>query len=168
MSTTRRASISALVRIYFKHRTPEQVVSYICAAGPDGNAVVCSLIENNYEGFVSVVRAVYRRWTFGFKTAAAFMISIDDCTNIAAECLLKHFSPKIRLTASAGEMVTGMCMWIEQKVKRAVLKEKFHAEGLEIKKVRPCDRLNNLDNEKPYVKIYRRSFVPDFFWERLI
>lgn len=166
LKAIRRVAITKLVRIFYQHTTPEQIESDIHAAGTDGHSAICNFIENNGDGFRAVVKAICRRWNFR-SAPAAFVLSVDDCTNIAVECLLTNFSQKIRLTASAGEIVTGMCMWIEQKVRRAILKEKSHAEGLCIKK-RDCQGDDDrLCKKTSYVKQYRRVFVSGHVWERL-
>lgn len=157
-------AITKLVRIFFRHTTPEQVESDIHAAGTDGHCAICNIVENNHDSFRAVVKAICQRWNFR-SAPAAFVLSVEDCANIAVECLLTNFAQKIRLTASVTEIVIGMCMWIEQKVRRAILKEKGHAEGLCISKM-DCHG-DRVKEKAAYVKKYRRVFVPDHVWKNL-
>lgn len=139
--------ITPLVSIFFKYTTPEAIQRDLENANGDGTKAIFNIIENNYMAIKKTVSFIWKCWTFQTEENynPRLIIEIDDCVNIAVECLITNLAPKIRTDASPGEIVTIICYWIEQKVKRAILNEKKLSEGLEIKKIKTFK--NSIDDE---------------------
>lgn len=160
--------IAPLVRTFFRYTTQEQIQTDMTEANYNGAQAINNIVENNYVALEKVVEMVWKTWTFGGKTADNFMLSQSDCVAIAVECLLTNLAPKLKTDASAGEVVTSICLWIEQKIRRAIMTEKAHGEGLFIYKNRNSEDLeedsenqknstNKDDDVKDYIKVVRRQ-----------
>lgn len=158
--------VAPLVRIFFKKTTPEQVQRDLDAANHDGHAAIGNIIENNYKAVEAVVDCVWRTWTFNGRVSPNFMLTPTDCVGIAAACLLTNLAPKLRTSATPGEAVHMLCMWTEQKVRRAIMGEKGHSDGLWIKKIEAeaegDEGLHSEhgagNEEKDYIKVQKRFF----------
>lgn len=119
--------VKPLISVFFKHLPPEKLAEEIFDAQGDSKLFIENLINEHYDVLRHVTRVVY----YGFLGSRArhggygskLNIDLDDYLNIACLCIFEKLPERLRLDSTPGEIVTCLCLWLEQKVKRALMGE---------------------------------------------
>jgi hypothetical protein len=136
--------ISFLVSVFFRNTSVDTIKNDLICAQGDGKKAIDNIIENNYPALHKTIEEIYKVWVRHSKKNSNFLVTIDDCIGVAAECLLNNLAPKIRTDATPGEIITVACLWIEQKVKRHILSDQKRAESYKY-----IENPNNDDTASP-------------------
>lgn len=124
--------IKHLVAVFFKHLPSEKLVEEISKAKGDAKVFIENLINEHYDVLRHVTRVVYykvlkqRTYDEDSDCTGASISNLknedelDDYVNTACLYIFEKLPERLRLDSTPGEIVTCLCLWLAQKVKRDI------------------------------------------------
>ncbi|MBT9167330.1 MAG: hypothetical protein DDT19_00659 [Syntrophomonadaceae bacterium] len=115
-----KTEISPLVSLFFHSCPPEEVDRLFKKHGKNGQGFISTMMERDLTPFKRVISHVFKKWS---PPQLQSLFDEDDYLGHAAVCLLDNAKNKIDPNAEVGQVITYICMWMEQAVRRAIKKD---------------------------------------------